>query len=96
METDMTGQKNGQPLRAAIAAFVGTTIEWYDFYIYGLAAALVFGKVFFPSSLDPGVATLLSFLTLWAGFVARPIGGLIFGHLGDRIGRKTTLVITLM
>ncbi|HTR05607.1 MAG TPA: MFS transporter [Paraburkholderia sp.] len=92
----MTSQKYGQPVRAAIAAFVGTTIEWYDFYIYGLAAALVFGKVFFPGTLDPGVATLLSFLTLWAGFVARPIGGLIFGHLGDRIGRKTTLVITLV
>ncbi|NML34804.1 MFS transporter [Paraburkholderia antibiotica] len=92
----MAGQNNGQPRRAAIAAFIGTTIEWYDFYIYGFAAALVFGKVFFSSTLDPGIATLLSFLTLWAGFVARPIGGLIFGHLGDRIGRKTTLVITLV
>ncbi|WP_287879683.1 MFS transporter [Aquitalea sp.] len=85
-----------KPMRAAIAAFVGTTIEWYDFYIYGLAAALVFGKVFFPATLDPGVATLLSFVTLWAGFIARPLGGVIFGHFGDRIGRKTTLVITLM
>ncbi|MDF0605577.1 MHS family MFS transporter [Neisseriaceae bacterium TC5R-5] len=83
-------------LRAAIAAFIGTTIEWYDFYIYGLAAALVFGKLFFPPTLNPGVATLLSFVTLWAGFIARPLGGIIFGHLGDRIGRKTTLVITLM
>ncbi|CAD5109148.1 MFS transporter [Zestomonas carbonaria] len=82
--------------KAGIASFIGTTIEWYDFYIYGLAAALVFGKVFFPSDMDPGLATLLSFVTLWSGFVARPLGGVIFGHLGDRIGRKTTLVITLV
>ncbi|MBF8744653.1 MFS transporter [Pseudomonas monteilii] len=82
--------------RAGIASFIGTTIEWYDFYIYGFAAALVFGKVFFPADLDPGVATLLAFVTLWSGFVARPIGGLIFGHMGDKIGRKTTLVITLL
>ncbi|MBO3276519.1 MFS transporter [Pseudomonas schmalbachii] len=82
--------------KAGIASFIGTTIEWYDFYIYGLAAALVFGKVFFPSDMDPGVATLLSFVTLWSGFIARPIGGIIFGHLGDKIGRKNTLVITLI
>lgn len=82
--------------KAGIASFIGTTIEWYDFYIYGLAASLVLGKVFFPKDLDPGVATLLSFLTLWAGFLARPIGGIVFGHLGDKIGRKKTLVITLM
>ncbi len=82
--------------RAGVASFIGTTIEWYDFYIYGFAAALVFGKVFFPSDLDPGVATLLAFVTLWSGFIARPIGGLIFGHMGDKIGRKTTLVITLV
>ncbi len=82
--------------RAGIASFIGTTIEWYDFYIYGLAAALVFGKVFFPADMDPGLATLLSFVTLWSGFIARPLGGIIFGHLGDRIGRKTTLVITLI
>jgi MFS family permease len=82
--------------KAGIASFIGTTIEWYDFYIYGFAAALVFGKIFFPSDLDPGTATLLAFLTLWSGFIARPLGGLIFGHLGDKIGRKTTLVITLI
>jgi len=82
--------------RAGVASFIGTTIEWYDFYIYGFAAALVFGKVFFPADLDPGVATLLAFVTLWSGFIARPIGGLIFGHMGDKIGRKTTLVITLV
>ncbi|WP_447774071.1 MFS transporter [Pseudomonas chlororaphis] len=82
--------------KAGIASFIGTTIEWYDFYAYGIAAALVFGKVFFPADLPAGTATLLSFLTLWAGFIARPVGGIIFGHLGDKIGRKTTLVITLI
>ncbi|WP_313350889.1 MFS transporter [Paracoccus sp. (in: a-proteobacteria)] len=82
--------------RAGIASFVGTTIEWYDFYIYGLAASLVFGDLFFSKNMDPGVATLLSFATFWVGFLARPVGGVIFGHLGDRIGRKITLVITLM
>lgn len=82
--------------RAGIASFVGTTIEWYDFYIYGLAASLVFGDLFFSKNMDPGVATLLSFATFWVGFLARPVGGVIFGHLGDLIGRKTTLVITLM
>lgn len=82
--------------KAGVASFIGTTIEWYDFYAYGIAAALVFGKVFFPADLNPGTATMLSFLTLWAGFIARPIGGIIFGHLGDKIGRKTTLVITLV
>ncbi|MEE2056947.1 MFS transporter [Rhodococcus artemisiae] len=82
--------------KAGIASFIGTTIEWYDFYIYGTAAALVFGEIFFASDLPAGVGTLLAFVTLWAGFLARPIGGVIFGHLGDRIGRKNTLVITLI
>jgi MFS family permease len=82
--------------KAGIASFIGTTIEWYDFYIYGTAAALVFGEIFFASDLPAGVGTLLAFVTLWAGFLARPIGGVIFGHLGDRIGRKNTLVITLV
>lgn len=67
--------------RAGIASFIGTTIEWYDFYIYGFAAALVFGKVFFPADLDPGVATLLAFVTLWSGFIARPIGAWVSTHL---------------
>ncbi len=84
-----------QAVRAAVAAFVGTTIEWYDFYIYGTAAALVFGKVFFSPQMSPAVATLLAFVTFWAGFVARPLGGIVFGHLGDRIGRKRALVVTL-
>jgi MFS family permease len=80
-----------QPTRAAAAAFVGTTIEWYDFYIYATASALIFGKLFFPGS-DPFFATLASFGTFAVGFFARPFGGLVFGHLGDRIGRKKALV----
>ncbi|HYG43471.1 MAG TPA: MFS transporter [Bordetella sp.] len=84
-----------QPVRAAAAAFIGTTIEWYDFYIYATAAALVFGKVFFPTA-DPFVSTMASFGTFAAGFLARPLGGLVFGHLGDRIGRKNALMATLV
>ncbi len=81
--------------RAVIAATVGTTIEWYDFYVYGLVAALVFGKLYFPSH-EPFAATLLAFSTFFLGFVARPVGAALFGHFGDRIGRKTTLITTLV
>ncbi len=81
--------------RAVLASTVGTMIEWYDFYLYGLVAAVVFGKLYFPSQ-DPYAATLLAFSTFFLGFVARPVGAIIFGHFGDRIGRKGTLVATLM
>lgn len=83
-----------QPARAATAAFVGTMIEWYDFYIYATAAALVFGPLFFPGG-DPFLSTLASFGTFAVGFFARPLGGIVFGHWGDRIGRKKALMITL-
>jgi MFS family permease len=82
-------------LIAVIASTIGTTIEWYDFFLYGTAAALVFPELFFPD-FEPGVGQILSFLTFGAGFVARPLGGVIFGYLGDRIGRKSTLVATLL
>ncbi|MFD9542648.1 MFS transporter [Streptomyces sp. NPDC060022] len=81
--------------RAGFGAFIGSTIEWFDFYIYGTAAALVFDKVFFPE-LEGPMGTLVAFATFWVGFLARPIGGIIFGHYGDRLGRKKTLVITLL
>ncbi|WP_244327507.1 MFS transporter [Pseudonocardia alni] len=81
--------------KAGIASFVGTTIEWYDFYIYGTAAALVLGPLFFPNA-SPAAGVLASFATFWVGFLARPIGGIVFGHLGDRLGRKTALVATLL
>lgn len=77
------------------ASFVGTAIEWYDFFLYGTAAALVFNKLFFPS-LEPLAGTMASFATYAVGFFARPLGGVIFGHYGDRIGRKSMLVTTLM
>ncbi|WP_336235637.1 MFS transporter [Achromobacter dolens] len=84
-----------QPVRASTAAFIGTMIEWYDFYIYATAAALVFGKLFFPSATG-FYGTLAAFGTFAVGFFARPLGGALFGHIGDRIGRKKSLVITLL
>lgn len=81
--------------RVAYASLIGTTIEWYDFFIYGLAAVLIFGPQFFPSSSDLA-GTLAAFATFAVGFAARPVGGIIMGHLGDRIGRKKMLVFTLL
>jgi metabolite-proton symporter len=84
------------PIRlVALASLVGTTIEWYDFFLYGTAAALVFNQLFFPT-FDPLVGTLASFGTYAVGFIARPIGGIVIGHYGDRIGRKSMLVLTLV
>ena len=77
-----------------LASFIGTAIEWYDFFLYGTAAALVFNRLFFPN-FDPMVGTLSAFGTFAVGFVARPIGGIVFGHFGDRIGRKAMLVYSL-
>jgi len=81
--------------RAMIASTVGTTIEWYDFLLYGQVTALVFGPLFFPKS-DPLVGVLEAFAVFFIGFVGRPIGAAIFGHWGDRIGRKATLIVTLL
>src|SRR5499433_1864198 len=81
--------------RAVIASTVGTTIEWYDFLIYSTVTGLVFNKVYFPAS-DPWIGTLKAFGVFFIGFVARPIGAAIFGHYGDRIGRKATLIVTLL
>ncbi len=81
--------------RVVLASFIGTTIEWYDYFIYGTAAALVFNKLFFPS-LDPFTGTIAAFGTFAVGFFARPIGGLVFGHYGDKLGRKTMLITTLV
>src|SRR5215510_9317663 len=80
--------------RVALASMVGTSIEWYDFFIFGTASALVFGRLFFPTFSELA-GTLAAFASFAVGFVARPVGGLIFGHIGDRRGRKTTLVLTL-
>ncbi|AZQ74759.1 MFS transporter [Streptomyces luteoverticillatus] len=89
-----TPTSNSLP-RIVVASLIGTTIEWYDFFLYGSAAALVFNKLFFPGS-DPLVGTLLSFLTYAVGFAARPLGALVFGHFGDRLGRKRLLVTSLL
>jgi MHS family shikimate/dehydroshikimate transporter-like MFS transporter len=91
----MIQNKPGSIRVVALASLIGTTIEWYDFFLYGTAAALVLNKLFFPT-FDPLSGTLISLATNSVGFVARPIGGIVIGHYGDRIGRKSMLVLTLM
>ena len=81
--------------RVVVSSFIGTAIEWYDFFLYGTAAALVFNRLFFPT-LEPLAGTMASFATYAVGFFARPIGGIVFGHFGDRVGRKSMLVTTLV
>ena len=88
-------EHSAQLRKAVIASTVGTAIEWYDFFLYGTAAGLIFGKAYFPNH-DVLTGTLLAFGTYFIGFASRPIGAAIFGHYGDRIGRKATLIITLM
>lgn len=88
-------ERAAQVRKAALASTVGTTIEWYDYFLYGTAAALVFPKLFFPDA-SPYVGLLASFATYFVGFVARPVGAAIFGHWGDRLGRKVTLIVTLL
>jgi len=86
----------GQSARTvALASFIGTAIEWYDFFLYGIASAVVFSQLFFPNY-DPTVGTLISFATFAVGYLARPFGGALFGHIGDRVGRKSVLVATLL
>jgi MHS family shikimate/dehydroshikimate transporter-like MFS transporter len=94
MATATAGTANAIRL-VAVASLIGTTIEWYDFFLYGTAAALVFNRLYFPN-FDPRVGTLAAFGTYSVGFVARPIGGIVIGHYGDRVGRKSMLVLTLM
>ncbi len=92
----MSEPRNRSALAKVVgASLIGTTIEWYDFFLYTSAAALVFNKLFFPTS-DPLTGTLLAFLTYAVGFLARPIGGLVFGHFGDKLGRKKLLVLSLV
>ncbi|MGB3482441.1 MAG: MFS transporter [Mycobacterium sp.] len=96
--TATTGRRSTakvSPRKVAVASFVGTAIEWYDFFIFGTAAALVFGTQFFPT-LNPLAATLAAFATFGVAFFARPLGAVVFGHYGDRIGRKKMLVLSLL
>ena len=88
-------QPTATPRKAAVAAWIGSALEYYDFFIYGTAAALVFGRVFFPDS-SPATGTLLALATFGVGYVARPLGAVILGHVGDRLGRKKVLVFTLL
>src|SRR6266436_2834794 len=94
-ETLSASDHSAQLRKAVIASTIGTTIEWYDFFIYGTAAGLIFGKLYFPNE-EPLTATLAAFGSYFIGFVGRPIGAAIFGHYGDRIGRKATLIATLL
>jgi metabolite-proton symporter len=95
MAATQTAPETQSPTRVIVAALIGTSLEWYDFFLYSTAAALVFNKLFFPS-VDPLTGTLLAFTTAAVGFVARPLGGILFGHFGDRRGRKQVLVVTLL
>ncbi|MFJ8849340.1 MFS transporter [Streptomyces sp. NPDC102437] len=93
--SDTTTTPRGGISRIVAASLIGTTIEWYDFFLYGSAAALVFNTLFFPSA-DPLVGTLIAFVTYAIGFAARPLGGVVFGHFGDKVGRKKLLVVSLL
>jgi MFS family permease len=93
--TTGVNQDAGQMRKLVIASVLGNALEWYDFFLYGTAAALVFGPLFFPVGGDPLQGTLLAFSGFAVGFLARPLGGIVFGHLGDRYSRKMTLIMTL-
>ena len=95
MTSDGQATERNSIRQVVAASFIGTTIEWYDFFLYGTAAALVFNKLFFPKA-EPSSGTLLALATYGVGFAARPFGGIIFGHFGDRVGRKTMLVLSLL
>lgn len=90
-----TTQEQTSHVKVALASLIGSAIEWYDFFLYGTAAALIFNKLYFPT-FDPAAGTLLAFGTFALGFFARPLGGLVFGHYGDKLGRKTMLYLTLL
>src|SRR3954451_6576884 len=94
LTTQETPEQERSRLRKVMSAtIVGTTVEWFDFYLYATMASIVFGTVFFPSG-DSQTATLSAFATFAVGFIARPVGGIVFGRMGDGIGRKKTLVVT--
>jgi MHS family shikimate/dehydroshikimate transporter-like MFS transporter len=94
-ETDVNLRSVVPTTKVVVASAFGTVVEWYDFFIYGTAAALVFDKLFFPSS-DPVVSTIAAFSVYAVGYLVRPLGGIVFGHFGDRIGRRSMLVVTLL
>jgi metabolite-proton symporter len=95
MRAERTSRQPQSVRKVVVASLIGTSLEWYDFFLYGSAAALVFNKLFFPDA-DPLTGTLLAFATSATGFIARPVGGIVFGHYGDKVGRKNVLVVTLL
>ena len=95
-EQDMQESQPNNIRKVALTSLAGTSIEWYDFFLYGTAAAIIFPKAFFPADMPYMIALIASFSTFAVGFLARPLGGIVFGHFGDRVGRKQTLVIALM
>src|SRR5437660_1943666 len=95
MSAAIETRKSSSIRQVATASLIGTSIEWYDFFLYGTATALVFNKLFFPT-LSPLAGQLAAFATFWVGFGARPIGGIFFGHFGDKIGRKNMLILTIL
>ena len=96
MSSEIDANKQQNMRRVAMTSLAGTSIEWYDFFLYGTAGAVIFPKAFFPQDLPPMVLLIISFSTFAVGFIARPLGGVVFGHFGDQVGRKRTLVIALM
>src|SRR2546425_10832380 len=92
---DSDSQRRSEIVKVAAASLIGTSIEWYDFFLYGTSAALVFNKLFFPT-FAPLTGTMAAFATYAVGFAARPVGGIVFGHYGDKLGRKTMLYLTLL
>src|SRR4051794_21573384 len=93
-DTGITASDQSVRLRALFSSAIGSAVEWYDYFLYGTMAGIIFGPLFFPST-KPGVSLMLSFASFALAFVVRPIGGIVFSHIGDRIGRKKTLVMTL-
>ena len=81
--------------RTVLSSLIGATIEWYDFFLFGVMAGVVLNKLYFPST-DPTISLMLAYATFAVGFISRPLGGIVFGHFGDKVGRKSVLVITLM
>ncbi|TRX11203.1 MFS transporter, partial [Trinickia caryophylli] len=89
------GRASSRARKAALGSFIGAVVDWYDFLLYGIVAALVFNTAFFPS-VGPAMGVLAAFATFGVGFLFRPLGGIVFGHFGDRLGRKRMLVLTVM
>ena len=94
-EHRMSAPSKQEIRKVVLASLLGATIEWYDFFLYGVVAGIVFNKLFFPTT-DPFIGTILAYSTFAIGYLARPLGGFVFGHFGDKLGRKSMLVLTML